>query len=51
MTKVENATENGDAKVLFTTLKEHTEKVCKEAFLDGNGENPFIPEWVTVAKS
>ena len=51
VTKVENATENDDKEVLFAVLKQHVEKICKETFLDNNGENPSLPEWVTVAKS
>ena len=43
--------ENGDIKVLVTALKQHMEKICKDTFLDGNGENPVLPEWVIVAKS
>jgi len=44
VTKFEYAKENGDAEVLVTTLREHTEKVCKEALLDGNSENSSFPE-------
>ena len=51
ITKVENAKENDDKEVLVTALKQHVEKICKETFLDNNGENPSLPEWVTVAKS
>ena len=42
--------ENGDAQVLVTTLREHTKKVCKEAFLDGNSENSSLPEQFMVVK-
>ena len=48
--KVEEATENGDSEVLVTIHKEHIEKVCKETFLDGNGETPTTPEGVMVVK-
>ena len=51
ITKVENAKENDDKEVLVTVLKQHTERICKETFLDNNGENPSLPEWVKVAKS
>ena len=37
--------------MLVSAFKQYTEKVCKENFLDGNGENPVLPEWVKVAKS
>ena len=50
-TKVDAANENGDTEVLVSAFKQYTEKVCKENFLDGNGENPVLPEWVKVAKS
>ena len=36
VTKVKAAKENGDSKVLVTALKQNTEKICKETFLDGN---------------
>ena len=32
-------------------FKQHTERIYKETFLDNNGENPSLPEWVLVAKS
>ena len=51
VTKVDAANENGGSEVLATALQQHTEKICKETFLDANGENPALPEWVTVAKS
>ena len=50
ITKVDAVKENSDSKVLVTALKQCT-KICKETFLDGNGENPALQEWVTVAKS
>ena len=50
-TKVENAKENNDKEVLVTVLKQHAERICKETFLDNNGENPTLSEWFTVAKS
>ena len=49
--EVENAKENDDKEVLVTVLKQHVDKICKETFLDNNGENPSLPEWVTFAKS
>ena len=49
--EVENAKENDDKEVLVTVLKQHVDKICKETFLDNNGENSSLPEWVTVAKS
>ena len=49
--KVENAKENDDKEVLITVLKQHTDTICKETFLDNNGDHQSLPDWVTVVKS
>ena len=36
--------------MLVTTLKSHTEQVCGETFLDGNGDISSLLECVTVTK-
>ena len=48
--KLKKTTDNGDAGVSAITLEEHIEKVCKETFLDGNGNNSSLPKLVTVDK-
>ena len=50
VTKIQNAKENDDKEVKITVLKQHTEKICKETFLDNNGDNPSLPEWMSKAK-
>ena len=49
--KVENAKENDDKEVLIAVLKQHTDTICKETFLDNNGDHQSLPDWVTVVKS
>ena len=49
--KVENAKENDDKEVLNTVLKQHMDTICKETFLDNNGDLQSLPDWVTVVKS
>ena len=49
--KVENAKENDDKEVLNTVLKQHMDTICKETFLDNNGDHQSLPDWVTVVKS
>ena len=44
--KIENAKDDDVKEVLVTVLKQHTERIIKETFLDNNGENPSLPEWV-----
>ena len=36
--------------MLVTTFKSHTEQVCRETFLDGNGDISSLLECVTVTK-
>ena len=43
--------ENDDKEVLITALKQYVDKICKETFLDNNGEDPSLPDWVMVAIS